>query len=178
MKKHIENILAMTGSKVLNYGIAGVDSSLVNKGLVRVFECSREHQEAVTPHSHKFDFSCLVLEGKVRNRIWTELPTTSAFDDEGDLFMVSDLKYLGDMGKYEKTPNSVSKFTYDDDIYTAGDWYSMTYDQIHSIYFGRNTKVLFFEGETITNDTIILDPYVNGKHVPTFDIKPWMFEKV
>lgn len=177
MKKHIENILAMTGSKVLNYGIAGVDSSLVNKGLVRVFECSREHQEAVTPHSHKFDFSCLVLEGKVRNRIWEPIPINSKYH-EADLFTVSKLKYLGEMGKYEKEVLGYDRYTYDDNIYTEGDWYSMTHDQIHSIYFSRNTKVLFFEGETITNETLILDPYVNGKHVPTFDIKPWMFEKV
>ena len=170
--QHINNILKMTSSKVLNYGIAGVDSSLITKGLVRIFECSRDHQEAVTPHSHKFDFSCLVLSGKVVNRVWKKDKLL------GDRFQVSELKYLGEMGKYGKTPIYTEAFSFEDSTYTVGDWYSMKAEELHSIFFSRGTKVLFFEGETLTDTTLILDPYVNGKHVETFDIKPWMFEKL
>lgn len=170
--QHIDNILKMTSSKVLNYGIAGVDSSLVTKGLVRIFECSRYHQEAVTPHSHKFDFSCLVLAGEVVNRVWKKDKLL------GDKFQVSELKYLGEMGKYHKTPIYTESFSFKDSTYTVGDWYSMKAEEIHSIFFSRGAKVLFFEGETLTDTTLILDPYVNGSHVETFDIKPWMFEKL
>ena len=167
---HIDHLLSMTSSKVRNYGVPDISSSLVNKGLVRIFECGREQQENVTPHSHKFNFSCYVLSGKVVNRVWTS-------DESGDDFQVSKLVYQGEMGKYSKQPLCHAKFSFKDDIYQEGDWYSMNYEQIHSIYFSKGTKVLFFEGEYLTQETLILDPYVDGEHLETFEIKPWMFKK-
>lgn len=170
MSFHIDHILSMREHTVLNYGLPGVNSSLMSNGLVRLFESSREQQEAITPHSHKFDFTCLVLEGSVKNRIWFE-------DPSGDDFMVLELEYLGEMGSYAKTILSPKKFSFEDKDYGVGEWYSMKAEEIHSIYFSRNCKVLFFEGAVKTNRTISLDPYINNKHLEVFEVKPWMFEK-
>jgi hypothetical protein len=61
--------------------------------------------------------------------------------------------------------------------YMAGDTYSMGYEEIHSIRFDRGTKVLFFEGPQVTNLSWMIEPWVNGKCVPTFRTEDWMFEK-
>lgn len=161
----------MRESTVLNYGLPGVNSSLIRNGIVRVLESTREQQEAITPHSHKFDFTCLVLAGTVKNRVWSK-------DAKGDDFMVSELSYLGEMGKYEKQPLQPDKYSFKDSEYRVGEWYSMAADEIHSIYFSKGCIVLFFEGAVKTNKTIILDPYVNDKHLEVFEVKPWMFEKI
>jgi len=49
--------------------------------------------------------------------------------------------------------------------------------QIHSINFAKGTEVLFFEGPTIMDTSVILEPYVDGETVPTFKTEPWMFKK-
>ncbi len=30
----------------------------------------------------------------------------------------------------------------------------------------------------MTSESIVLEPWVNGKRIPTFETKPWMFERV
>ncbi len=168
--KHIDHILSMRQSMVRNYGLPAVDSSLISNGIVRLFESHREQQEAITPHSHKFNFSCLVLQGRVTNRIWTQCK-------KGDDFAVSKMHYLGDIGKYDQQYICDEKYSFTDSYYNEGDWYSMDHHEIHSIYFSAGCKVLFFEGEKITNDTIILEPSYRGKPIKTFEVKPWMFER-
>jgi hypothetical protein len=170
MKNHIDHLLGMRTSLVKNYGLPGVDSSLISNGIVRIFESHREQQESITPHSHKFDFCCLVLSGKVLNRTWYA-------DTKGDPFIVSYCQYLGEIGKYEKEPAGEVNFSFVDKTYVAGEWYGMKHDEIHSIYFSKGCKVLFFEGEVITNETRIIEPCVDGKHLQTFEIKKWMFER-
>ena len=58
----IEALLRMKHSPVRNYAIPGLTSSLIGSpspnGTVRIFECSREHQEPIIPHSHRFSFQC------------------------------------------------------------------------------------------------------------------------
>lgn len=61
--------------------------------------------------------------------------------------------------------------------YKAGCTYSMTHDQIHSIRFDRDTQVLFFEGPQLTTQSRMLEPWVDGKVVPTFRTASWMFDR-
>ncbi len=167
----------MKHSPVRNYAIPGLTSWLIGApskhGCVRLFECSREHHEPITPHSHRFDFECLVLAGSVRNIIWTEVATPRC----GDLFMESRLVYRGGIGHYETERGTSQLYLGSPYLYKAGDRYSMKADEIHSIYFSRGAKVLFFEGPTIADSSLILEPYVDGEVVPTFKVEPWMFKR-
>lgn len=51
-------------------------------------------------------------------------------------------------------------YFYEDEVYKEGDEYGMMFDEIHSIFFSRDTWVLFFEGPEVTEETAILEPYV------------------
>lgn len=168
----------MKHSPIRNYaGVPGLTSWLIGdgfeRGKVRLFECERQHQEVVIPHSHRFNFSCQVLEGSVTNRVWTE-----SKGDCGDLFCVSRLRYGEEPGKYDsKTTDRIAYFSFDDSIYEKGDSYSMSFNEVHSIYFSRGARVLFFEGPLESKESFILEPVVNGITVPTFKVEPWMFQR-
>jgi hypothetical protein len=166
---------SMMHSPIRNYIIPGVTSWLIGepspKGTIRLFQSSRDHQEAVTPHSHRFDFQCWVLDGRVRNRIWTY----SSYG--GDMFTQTNLVYKGEPGAYERVHIGQSRYEHTDTVHEAGSWYSMKSKQIHSIYFAKGTEVLFLEGPTKESQSLILEPFVDGDTIPTFNIEPWMFKK-
>lgn len=176
-KGPIDHIRSMTHSQLQNYVIPGLTSSLVGAinpetGGVRLFECSRNHHESITPHSHRFDFQCLVLAGRVRNIVWT--PTG---DSTGDHYGETILAYKGAPGEYERRGGTLQRYETRESIYSTGQWYGMRAHEIHSIYFDRGTSVLFFEGPEVTNQTVILEPFVGGQRVPTFEVKDWMFQR-
>lgn len=165
----------MARSRIGNYVLPGLTSWIIGAphagGCVRMFTNEREQQDAITPHSHRFDFQCLVLRGRVTNRIWTRV-----YGDRGDAFATSRLVY-DSLGKYEKRFEAIRRYEYSDRVYVEGMWYSMTYQEIHSIFFGARTEVLFFEGPSVNNESTILEPYVDDEVVPTFEVRPWMFKK-
>lgn len=168
----IKTIESMRNSSIQNYIVPGLKSSLVGgngKGLVRYFECSRNHQENIVPHSHRFHFSCFVLAGTVHNTIWRN------YGSGGDTYAVSSMKYES-IGKYQKEFSRVAEFISETTNYNYGDFYHMHSSEIHSIRFSQGAKVLFFEGPEITNETMILEPFVDGKVVPTLKTEDWMFE--
>ena len=169
---NLDMLLSMRSSGVRNYAIPGLTSSLIKT--VRLFECSRSHEEPIVPHSHRFDFQCLVLEGTVRNRIWRR-----SVNGEGDVYAATELLYSGEgPGCYTgRGECSTSRYTRVDFIHGPGDWYSMKHHEVHSIFFERGTKVLFFEGPTVADRSLILEPYVDDQVIPTFEVKPWMFKK-
>lgn len=161
----------MKRSPLRNYIVPGLTSSLLggeDKGVVRMFEMSREQLSDITPHSHRFDFECLVLEGTVINRVW-------APNDKGDVYQRSQLKYKGEPGKYDLERADYDRYAYTAKVYGKGDWYGMHAEQMHSITFSVGAKVLFFEGPPVVASTYILEPFVDGVIVPTFEVKPWMF---
>lgn len=172
----LEFLEKMKHSPVRNYAIPGLTSWLIGaptaQGCVRLFECSREHHEQITPHSHRFDFECHVLAGHVRNIIWT--PVT---EEKGDRFAETSLLYQGGIGHYETKLCGIDSYEGSAYLHKAGTSYSMKADEIHSIYFSRGAKVLFFEGPKIADSSIILEPYVDGEIVPTFKVEPWMFKR-
>lgn len=176
MKNLLPFLDKLKHSPIHNYGIPGLTSWLIGQpsetGTIRLFECSREHQEPITPHSHRFDFHCVVLAGSVRNILWE-----SAGVAGGDEFMSSDLGYGGEPGKYDRMLLGVSSWSSRCTEYRAGDEYSMSADQVHSIFFSRGASVLFFEGPKVADTSTILEPFVDGHHVLTFQVAPWMFLK-
>ena len=172
-KTIIKNLLKFKRDKISNYVIPGLDSYLILdnglEGKIRLFESTRMHQEPITPHSHRFDFTCCVLSGNVINRVWT-------YSHCGDEFIKTTLKY-SDIGEYEKNQEDVTRFGYHDTIYNEGDCYSMDSEEIHSIYFSKGAEILFFEGPQLSDSSIILEPFVDDEIIPTFEVKPWMFKK-
>jgi len=174
----IKQLLAMAHSPVRNYVVPGLTSWLIGQpsehGTVRLFQSEREHQESMTPHSHRFDFQCWVLEGSVRNRLWT----TGWYDERNtDQYRRSVLHYEGAMGKYRSEPLDVKGWAYEEKTFGAGECYSMKAHEIHSIYFSRGCRVLFFEGPTVNGHSQVLEPWVNGEVIPTMEVKPWMFQR-
>lgn len=173
----LESLLLMAHSPVRNYAIPGLTSFLIGQpsgfGSVRLFHSEREHQESITPHSHRFGFQCLVLRGNVRNRLWRQV----GHDAAGDLYRTTTLRYLGGIGKYERTPGDVCKWSYTDECFTAGECYGMSADEVHSIFFSRDALVLFLEGQTVADHSIALEPVVDGETIPTLETQPWMFRR-
>lgn len=171
-------LLEMRHSPIRNYVVPGVTSWLIGSpsaaGTVRLFESTRDHQEEVTPHSHRFDFQCWVLRGTVRNRVWLPAPEG---EKGADLFQSSRLTYWGATGGYAKVPETSRGWRYDDDQYTPGQCYAMKSDAVHSIHFSRGALVLFFEGPQVSDSSIVLEPVVDGEVIPTFRVEPWMFRK-
>lgn len=174
----IESLMQMAHSPVSNYAIPGLTSYLIGspgpKGTVRLFHCSREHQEAITPHSHRFDFQCWVLRGIVRNRLWHRAAENHP---RADQYSVSSLQYKGSMGKYAKEHVEISSWVFTDRHFAAGECYSMNADEVHSIFFSRDALVLFLEGPTVSDSSIVLEPYVDNETIPTFETRPWMFKR-
>lgn len=174
----LKALLAMAHSPLRNYIIPGLTSSLIGNpslaGTIRLFESEREHQETVVPHSHRFDFQCWVLAGAVTNRIWTK---GWDGDREADWYAATELRYAGAPGEYARGEVFDARWTYRDTTYAANDWYRMKADAVHSIRFGRGAKVLFFEGPTISETSIILEPMVDGRVIETMKIEPWMFKR-
>lgn len=171
-------VWGMANAKIANYIAPGLSSFLVGgpeHGKVRLFRSDRDTREWITPHSHRFDFTCLVLRGQVINILFTRRWGA----DDCDVFSAGTLKRKGSFGEYEFTPGT-DACSYQEtlQVYKEGDTYSMTHDQIHSIRFSRGAMVLFFEGAEVADSSTVLEPWSDGKRVPTFATQPWMFERV
>lgn len=167
----VDLLRRMSNRTLDNYILPGISSSMVGGdgfGTVRLLESERNHEETIVPHSHRFDFQCLVLSGHVENTIWR--PGLS-----GDEFMASSMIYGGAPGKYETVELSPGRFTPKRTMFAPGEWYGMSHDEIHSIKFSRGAMVLFLEGPPKTQETVMLQPFVNGLTIPTMKTEPWMF---
>jgi hypothetical protein len=166
------NIVAqMKGRGVNNYVLPGLSSHLLEHGRMRVFTSSRDTEEHITPHSHRFDFACLVLRGSVENAIYRP-------DKVGDLYVASELQPRnGGMGTYQYAVLDTCRYRKERVVYGAGEIYAMGAEQIHSIKFSSDAIVLFFEGPTTRSSSVILEPSVDGKRIPTFQVSSWMFEE-
>ena len=172
-ESQLQMLKAMANSRLGNYaGIPGLSSSLLGgpeHGRVRLFDCSRAHEESIVPHSHRFDVLCLVLRGAVENHLWHLSPV-------GDLFTATEVRYTGKPGHLERgTAHPAARYSRMSTRYVHGDFYSMEASEIHSITFSRDALVLFFEGPEQTSETLILEPFVDGVTVPTFQVQPWMY---
>lgn len=176
----IGNTLAtMKHSAVRNYALPGLTSALIggnNRGLVRLFESDRNTEELITPHSHRFDFTCLVLRGSVDNTIYQR----GGSDPYSDRYVAGTITRGAKPGEYEtfEPGTEFEWWSRASHIYGPGDVYSMCASEVHSIKFSRGARVLFLEGPEITHESTVLEPWSDGRRVPTFTTQPWMFEKV
>lgn len=168
---------SMRNSAFGNYIIPGLTSSFIggpDKGKVRMFDMEREQFFEITPHSHRYDFTCLVLSGRVINTVWNE---DFHENSNEDLFRLSELYYNGRPGSYSKNRLRVAPFKATQTQYHTRDWYTMTHDQIHSINFSKGAKVLFFEGPSVSDCSLFIEPYTVNGVVETLRTEDWMFQQ-
>ncbi len=174
----VDALLRMAHSPVSNYVLPGLTSSLIGSpsvhGTMRLFQNTRDHQETLTPHSHRFDFMCWVLRGSVRNRLWTK---SYVSDRDADEYRTTTLHYEGEIGKYAAKPADVHRWRYEDKQFSEGQCYAMRAHEVHSIFFSRRAIVLFFEGPSAADSSIVIEPVVDGETIPTLEVKPWMFQR-
>jgi hypothetical protein len=184
----IEQLHEMRHNDTKNYIAPGLTSSLIGghpsgeRGLVRMFIAERDTREQwVTPHNHRFDFVCLVLQGKVtqfmyyrdEQQIW---PGMKAGPRQP--YAVTKLFGTHDAGYGLEDPMTGPVFyRIVETLYGEGDTYRMKHDEFHSIRFSEDAMVLFFEGPKLDNPVFILEPWVDGERVPTFKTEPWMFKR-
>ena len=163
---NLNNLLKLVNTiqsdSIDNYIVDGLNSSLLENGVVRMFTTTHHQIDGIAPHSHRYDFACVVLQGKVTNHLWYAA-------QDGDDMQVMSLKYLGAPGKYSTTDLAVQKFARSSTVYEAGEIYMMERDQIHNIEFTKGTQVLFFEGPQKTETSLALQPIVKDKEPKMFD---------
>jgi hypothetical protein len=168
----------MLHNQLRNYIMPGLTSYLVGsekKGSVRLFHSERECMEFVTPHSHRFDFTCLVLSGDVLNTIFRP---GYAYDDAWCLSSINQVCGKDGLNEYTHIRGTeASHWRAEIFKFSTGDVYSMTHEEIHSIKFSKGAKVLFFEGPQLKTTSYMIEPWENGKCIPTFRTEPWMFER-
>ena len=165
----LEALRELSHSTLHNYILSGLDSHLLG-ATTRVFVNTRESTGVITPHSHRFDFQCLVLRGEVVNTIFEG-------GGAGDEYQLTETEYLGEPGKYSTLKTERATYLPKATAYQTGDWYGMTSEEIHSIRFSRDAVVLFIEGAQVTNKSAYIEPYVRGETIPTMKTEPWMFAK-
>lgn len=166
---------------IYNYITPGLTSWMIreypdNGGMVRLFEMTRVQMTLISPHSHRFDFKCTVLQGRVSNVLWRKTSNTAG----DDWFVPSTLIYQGEQGKYKLISGKEACYYGERAIYDEHDkpHYAMKHDEIHSIVFEKGAVVLFEEGPKLSDRSIILDPWdqPNGR-IPLSDTQPWMFNR-
>lgn len=170
------NVLeSMKHGSLLNYIAPGLNSSLLGgtqeTGKVRVFDSVIEQQQPIAPHSHRYDFACLVLRGNVKNLLWTRTKNPTAC-----LYQCSQLKSNTRLAGCElESSKDIDTWAPQEIVYQESEWYSMKAEEFHSIYFSKDAMVLFFEGPERLESSYVLQPFVNNQVIPTFKIEPWMF---
>ena len=71
-KAFADHLLSMKSKAIDNYAMAGLRSEVLDKGMVRMFTQTTAPMSLITPHSHRYNLSCMVLNGTVKNTIWSE----------------------------------------------------------------------------------------------------------
>lgn len=166
----LEALESMQHSRMLNYILPGLESHLLG-ATTRVFRNTRHSLSKIVPHSHRYDFQCLVLQGSVTNTLFIGTP------GGGDLYQEFEATYGDSPGVYSKRPVEKARYIAEHNHYGAGEWYGMTCDQIHSIEFSRDAVVLFIEGAPRSDKSIYIEPVVEGETIHLLSNEPWMFRK-
>lgn len=179
IRNTIAEVIPDGSPAIHNYVIPGLTSYLLadngQNGKIRMFHCTRNHNETIIPHNHRFNIASLVLCGSVTNEIYAPI----SYDAENtDWYVPVTLEFAGQAGKYtSKTQGEAARYRKTAATYKEGEWYYMNHIDIHSIRFAKGTQVLFFEGPQVSDSSLYLEPFTGGKMVETFDVKPWMFER-
>lgn len=172
----IDQLDQMKGRGVNNYIIHGLKSHLIDRGTVRVFSATRHPGPfgGITPHSHRYDFACLVLRGHVINTTWEQTD-----DEDADMYRVSLLKYDAAPGQYgQQSEQYTGRMKPEAVRHVAGEAYGQDADTIHSIKFSKDAVVLFLEGPQKRESSLIIQPVVDGELIETLRTEPWMFAEI
>ena len=193
----LKQVQAMSHDRITNYIVPGLSSSLVGGpsplsprefGKVRLFEASRETEQHVLPHSHRFALTSFVLRGSVINTLYVpggqrapydidDLETAPPDSEGEDIYAMTKLTPAGRIGNYRvERDGSNTVFSRYPSLYGAGDVYHMEHDEFHSIRFSKDAVVLILEGPEKLDHSYVLEPMVDGKVVPVFAVRTWMFE--
>lgn len=180
MDRIAEAVLTMRHNRLSNYIVPGLTSHLIGGsdpvGRVRLFSADRATRDVITPHSHRFDFTCLVLAGDVRNTIYRQ--SMSKGNEDWCLSTIDQVCGADGLREFvHKRDDAPTSYWRDIAAYAKGDVYSMTSDEIHSIEFSKGAHVLFFEGPQQRTRSEMIEPWVEGQCVPTFKTEPWMFQR-
>lgn len=168
----------MKSGRVANYALPGLDSFLLDKGRVRLFEASRHIDEKITPHNHRYELTNLVLRGNVWNTTWMTWDKGDA-PPNTDTYRLSRLTpHSGGMGNYLQQPVGVVRARAVTAAHTEGSIYHINANEFHSIQFSRDAVVLVFEGPPQREWNEVLEPVVDGIVIPTMGVHPWMFRQV
>ncbi len=171
-------VRTMTGEAIDNYAITGLRSELIDQGTVRMFTQRTAQMNLITPHSHRYDFGCLVLSGNVKNILWKEVFEDEETDRPVHWMAVSKQEYSGVPGEYELTYQRQARFSTYNTFHREKEFYWMPATDIHSIEFEQGTQVLFFQGPQQFDCSVILEPMDDNDVIPIHDTLPWMFKKV
>jgi len=177
-KDVVAQLVSMRHSPIHNYIVPGLTSWMIvdsEVSKVRMFEMNRHQHMSITPHSHRFGFSCFVIEGFVENTLYSCLDKYA--EKNGDEYALIKQTYEGTQGLYKLEYIRKGSYTQSTTTFREGDWYTMTANEIHSIKFRKGAKVLFFEGKSERDFSMALEPIAHGHHIKTLETKEWMFVK-
>lgn len=175
----------MGHSKVDNYIVPDVSSQLIGsdsgeRGRVRIFDSSRDQDMFVTPHNHRFDLWCYVVQGEVENILYkTHYANLQKIQSSrADTYDVVQQRYNGEIGEYEEIRRNKDRYAKFSTKYTEGSQYFMRYDEIHSIKFGRGAMLLIIEGKPKRDSNQVLLPVdYQGNTINTLSNEDWMFRR-
>lgn len=175
----LKAIEPMLTSRLRNYIVPGLTSELVGDGdrcgKVRLFTATRAATDFITPHSHRFHFTALVLAGLVKNTLF-QGDGASAASEEWCASTITRVCGANGIEKFEHNRSADPvPWVRETAAYGPGQAYRMMDYEIHSVQFARGTKVLLFEGPPTTTRSVMLEPWCDGAVVPTFKVEPWMF---
>lgn len=155
--------MADESTRIVNHVEHGLDSTLLSEGMFRVFTANYETQVRL-PHSHKYDFACLVLKGSVLNRTYTPIEN-SKYKENNELHAEYCVTIqTGQLGDYKFNRQQRQAFQISEKLHSEGEWYQMTSEDIHTIRFSKGAVVLFIEGPAKTDQVEVLFPYAsNGR---------------
>lgn len=179
----LEVLESLRSNTIHNYIAPGLDSHLIARegGSIRMFHMTRDQQFYISPHSHRFNFASVVICGWARQHLYRNLSTQNVGPQHtgADDRLYAVREYVPDRANptnYGIKTASYGHFLRTTTVYEAGQWYSMKYDEFHSIEFSKGARVLFIEGPKIKDTSYFLEPVVNGKVVPLFDVPTWMYK--
>lgn len=181
-QKLLEHFPLGLHSGIKNYVLPGLYSYLLGDknldgSITRVFYSSRLTQEFISPHNHRYNFICEVLDGYVENTIYE--PTFSS-NEVGD-FWQQVVSIYSDIGIYKTNYLSGPvKYIPKSVTYRKGEIYKSDLHTIHSIKFSKGSVVLFREGKKLSEQNVALIPYCKETEtaINNFNTHPWMFEKL
>jgi hypothetical protein len=164
-----------------NYIVPGLVSSLLGRaeGNVRLFEASRMQRSEIAPHTHRYDFVAMVLQGHVLNTRYREIGNDESNGPGTEKWMALKQTYGGQPGSYPLSQAAgVCDLTPMITRYSAGEIYEMRSEEIHSIVFSQNAVVLMLEGPQLKATSVVYVPYMGRDtrfNYAAPPVAPWMF---